>query len=202
MNADLTERDRIELERLRLETEKLRIEVEGLKGRRPWSSVPSQVVPIATVLLGVVSFWWGVRQYEDEQGKNRAAQEQQSLREKAAAERSFMQPWLQSQRDAYAKALTAAAIIANTTDDKKRRDAIDEFWRLYHGEMIPVETKTVSGAMVSFGHCLDRTEVCDRNAMNARTRALATAMAQSMAATANMTYAEFVANRFEYSAGR
>ncbi len=111
-----------------------------------------------------------------------------------------MQPWLQSQRDAYARALAAAANIGNTSDPKKRNEAIEEFWRLYHGEMIPVETKTVSGAMVAFGECLPA--VCDRKTMNDRTRALATAMAKSMAATASMTYSQFVDNRFEYTAGQ
>lgn len=193
-------REDVEVERLRLETEKLRLEVDALRNRTAWSALSGQIVPVATILLGIVSFWWGVRQYEDEQRKNRDARLEQSQTEKAAAERAFMQPWLQSQRDAYARALTAAANIANTSDPKKRQEAIDEFWRLYHGEMIPVETKTVSGAMVAFGQCLPA--VCDRNTLNERTRALATAMAKSMAATASMTYAEFVDNRFEYSAGR
>jgi hypothetical protein len=201
--ADVTaSREDVDLERLRLETEKLRLEVEALRKRTPWSALSGQIVPVATILLGIASFWWGVRQYENEQEKNRSARQEQSLSEKAAAERAFMQPWLQSQRDAYAKALAAAANIANTSDPKKRSEAIEDFWRLYHGEMIPVETKTVSGAMVAFGQCLDRPDPCDRKTLNERTRALATAMAKSMAATASMTYSQFVDNRFEYTAGQ
>jgi hypothetical protein len=38
--------------------------------------------------------------------------------------------------------------------------------------------------------------------MNNRSRALATAMAESMAATANMTFKEFSANQFKYKSGR
>ncbi len=67
--------------------------------------------------------------------------------------------------------------------------------------MILVETKSVSGAMVRFGRCLDGSETCSRAEMNERCRALATAMADSMAATAKMTFKEFADNKFRYTSG-
>jgi hypothetical protein len=76
---------------------------------------------------------------------------------------------------------------------------MEEFWRLYQGKMILVETKSVSGAMVTFGECLDGTDDCSRAEMNSRCRELATAMAESMAATAKMTFREFAGNQFQYT---
>jgi hypothetical protein len=67
--------------------------------------------------------------------------------------------------------------------------------------MILVETKSVSGAMVQYGYCLDGSESCSKNEMNTRCRALATAMAASMAATAKMKFQQFAANQFRYSSG-
>ncbi|MDH4064506.1 MAG: hypothetical protein OEW19_08900, partial [Acidobacteriota bacterium] len=122
-----------------------------------------------------------------------------SVREQATAEREFMKPWLESQRDIYEQALTAAAAAANARDAKDRATAEERFWQLYHGRMITVETREVSGGMVQVGRCLDGSDACDVDEMNARTRALATAMAGSMAATARMSYREFAENQFHYS---
>lgn len=179
-HADPEDLQRLQFEQARLQTEKLRMEVDALRRGRPWYRVPVDMVPMVTALLAVLGFWWGVVQYKDEQAKNREAQREQARRERAAADR-------------------AAAEIASATDPSKKQRATDEFWRLYQGEMIPVETKRVSGAMVEFGRCLDGSEACDREELNNRSRALGTAMALSMAETAKMTYDEYVANRFAYS---
>ena len=112
-----------------------------------------------------------------------------------------MKPWLETQRETYQDALMAAATIPNSEDPKAKKRAIDDFWRLYQGKMILVETKSVSGAMVQYGYCLDGSEFCSKGEMNTRCRALATAMAASMAATAKMTFQQFAANQFRYSSG-
>ena len=96
-----------------------------------------------------------------------------------------MKPWLESQWDNYMAALSAATTLANSEDPAKVKLAADEFWELYQGKMILVETKEVSGAMVRFGRC----------------RELGTVMAKSLAATAAMTYAEFTENQFKYTSG-
>jgi len=199
--SELADMRTLELQRAQLENERLRLELHSMKRGVPWYKLPAEMVPIVTALLAIIGFVWGVVQYKDEQSKNRVAQEVQSGRDKIAAERAFMQPWLESQRNTYAKALATAAEVANASDAARRQRATEEFWKIYHGEMIPVETKSVSGAMVNFGRCLDGTESCDREEMNSRCRALGSATAESMAATARMTYEEFAQNRFKYSSG-
>ena len=191
-----------QLERLQLEDERLRLELAERRRDKPWYHLPTQVVPIITALVAIGGFSWGIVQYRNEQAQNRLEQKEQSDRQQIIAQREFMKPWLESQREIYAQALTAAAAAANAGDAKTRSQAAEEFWRLYQGKMILVETTKVSDAMVSFGECLGAKSPCSQDEMNTRSRALATAMAGSMAATARMTYEEFVANQFQYTSGR
>jgi hypothetical protein len=183
-----------ELERLQLENERLRLELAERR-HKPWYHLPTQIVPVVSALLAIAGFAFGIWQYAKEQAKNREEQQ-------AVAQRELMKPWLESQREIYAQALSAAAGAANTSDAKARSLAADDFFRLYKGKMILVETKPVSDAMVSFGQCLDGTTECDRSEMNSRCNVLATAMADSMAATARMTFKEFEANKFKYTSNR
>jgi hypothetical protein len=197
---DIPERERqsAQLEQIRLQNQKLALELAGLKKGKPWYHVLTNVVPIITALIAIAGFWWGLIRYQDEQQRNRLEQEKQSLREEETAEREFMKPWLDNQRDTYQQAIAAASTIANSDNPATRRQAAEEFWRLYQGKMILVETKAVSAAMVDFGHCLDGSDTCTRFEMNRRCRILATAMAESMAATAKMTFKEFAENQFKY----
>lgn len=158
----------------------------------------SDVIPIVTTVLAVAGFLWGVYQYTSEQAKNRDTQIIQQKREADLAEQELMKPWLDSQRQIYSRALSAAATVANSDDGEKVKTASEEFFELYQGQMILVETTDVSAAMVKFGNCLDGSDKCERAEMNTRCRALGTAMATSMAKTARMTYQEFAANQFRY----
>jgi hypothetical protein len=187
-----------QLQRARLDNEKLARELEAQSRARPWYQFPIQLVPLITALVSVAGFLWGMVQYAGQQQKNRTEREVQSKRETQTAERQFMEPWLESQRDIYTEALDAAVAIANGQEPKDRAIAEEKFWRLFHGRMILVETQEVSGAMKRFGECLDVPR-CTPGDMNARARTLATAMAQSMAATARMNYDEFAANQFQYT---
>lgn len=190
-----------ELEQLRLRNQRLRLKLSAHGRGRRWYSVSPELAPIITALVALGGLGFGLVQYGREQDKNRAEQRQQSDREQSTAEREFMKPWLEAQREIYRKALNAAATIANPEDSKTKRQSTEDFWRLYQGEMILVETKTVSGAMVQFGHCLDGSDTCNTAELNNRCRALASAMGTSMAATAKMTYREFAENQFRYSSG-
>ncbi len=180
----------LQLEQLRLGNEKLREELASLRSRKPWYGALAQMVPMITVLLALAGFLWGMLQYRWEQGKNRET-----------AEREFMKPWLESQREIYSQALAAAATIPNTEDAKTRKQATEEFWRLYEGKMVLVETKNVSERMMDIGYCLDGTKTCSKDDMNGLCLKLGTAMANSMALTAKMTYKEFADNQFHYSSG-
>jgi hypothetical protein len=178
-----------QLEQIRWTNEKLKLEVAEL--RRPSHPLLAQAIPAVTALVAVAGFLWGVAQYGEEQEKSQET-----------AAREFMKPWLESQREIYMQALSFAATVANSDTPSERKQATDSFWQLYQGKMILVETKSVSGAMVQFGYCLNGSSPCTRDEMNSRTRDLATAMAESMAATAKMTFKEFSANQFKYKSGR
>jgi len=190
-----------QLERMQLENDKLRLELAALRKGKPWYHLPTQIVPIVTALVALGGFWWGIVQYRNEQAKNRLEQKEQSDRQQVVAQREFIKPWLESQRETYSQALSAAAAVANAGDAKTRTQAAEDFWRLYQGKMVLVETMSVSGAMKSFGKCLNGENVCTKEEMNTRCRALASALAGSMAATAKMTYEQFVANQFQYTSG-
>jgi hypothetical protein len=190
IRADDAPERALQLEQLQLGNEKLRQELASLRSRRPWYGALAQMVPMITVLLAMAGFFWGMLQYRWEQGKNRET-----------AEREFMKPWLESQRDIYSQALAAAATIPNTEDEKTRKQATEEFWRLYEGKMVLVETTKVSDAMMAFGNCLTVRNSCSKQDMNNLCLSLGTAMADSMALTAKMTYNEFAANQFHYSSG-
>jgi hypothetical protein len=176
-----------QLEQLRLTNEKLKLEIDQLK--KPGRSQPTllQFLPVVTALVAVSGFLWGVAQYVREQ-----------KRIQSAAEQAFMKPWLESQHEIYMQALSFAATAANSEKPGDKQQATYEFWRLYHGKMILVETKSVSDAMVNLGKCLEPYAACTPDGMNKLTRSLATAMAESMAATAKMKYEDFSANQFKY----
>lgn len=187
---------------LQLQNEKLRLEIASLRRTRPWYHVIVEMIPLITAVLSIAGFLFGVFQFLSQQEKNRKTQEAQATHEKETAEREFMKPWLENQRGTYLEALTAALTAAHADDEAVRKKAINEFWRLYHGKMILVETKSVSGAMIQLGHCFEGPHPCNKSDLNGRCHALATAMAESMAATAKMTFEQFSANKFKYSSGR
>jgi hypothetical protein len=189
-----------QLEQLQLENEKLKRDLARPEKANPWYSRLIQLIPLITTFLAIASFLWGVVQYNDQQSHNRAAQ-------KLQAQQEYMKPWLESQRVIYLQALSAAAVIANTNDPDKEKLAREEFWQLYHGKMILVETKDiankngVTSLMIDFGICLNNPNSCGKSAMNTKLHDLGTAMATSMATTARMTYEEFAANQFQYTSG-
>ena len=189
-----------QLGNLELQSEKMYLDLASQRKDAATFRLSSQTIQLMTLALSIAGFLWGLKQYSDEQAKNRSEHLTQSLRDTETREREFMKPWLESQRAIYVEALSVAARLANARDPKERSVGDRAFWELYHGRMVLVETKTVSHAMVEFGHCLDGTENCTPNTMNERVRVLATAMAESMAATARMTYGDFSANQFRYVA--
>lgn len=191
-----------ELERLRLQNQKLKLEMATAGKDKPWRHRLVQMVPLITASLAIAGFLWGVVQYRHEQKQNRDDRRAQANDARETAQREFMKPWLESQREIYLQALEAATTVANSDDSANRREATEQFWQLYQGKMILVETKSVSGAMVRLGKCLDGADECLRSEMNSRCRALAMAIAESMAATARMTFEEFKQNQFRYGSGR
>jgi len=185
-----------QLEKVQLENIKLRQDLQELGKSKPIHYLLIQFVPIITALVAVAGFLWGVYQYQSQQTKNLEAQKLQSKQEVETAQQNFMKPWLDSQREIYLQALTVASTVANTDDSEELKQATVEFWNLYHGKMILVETDKVAKEMIDFGDCIKG--ACNRAKLNEQLHRLATAMANSMAATAQMTYEEFSANQFQY----
>jgi hypothetical protein len=186
------------LEREQLEIENLRETLIQGKGRKSMFETTRQASGLVTAAVAALGFLFSIGEYAYQQQQNRGAQAKQSTSENETAERELMKPWLESQRRIYTDALAAVATIANTDDPAKRKEATNEFWALYQGPMILVETQSVSGAMVQFGNCLDVPDRCGKNQMNSLSRALGTAMADSMGETARMTFAQFQSNQFKY----
>ncbi len=187
-----------QLEKLQLENEKLRQEMAAGQKPKPWFSKFVQVVPVITTCLAIIGFLWGVFQYTDQQTKNRVSQESQAKKQQETAEREFMKPWLDNQRAIYLQALAAAAIMSNSSDPAAVSQAREEFYGLYHGKMILVETTDVSAAMVDYGACFREGAACTKTQMDNLLHALAKRMEESMASTARMTFQEFLDHQFNY----
>jgi hypothetical protein len=197
-----------QLEKLRLENEKLKLELEALKkGQGLRLIIP--YIPLITVLVTLAGFGFGIYQYRAQQRANRDAQaeqsrkdrearEIQSKKETEAAQREFMKPLLQNQLSIYLQASAAAATISRSTDLVERKKAINDFWRLYEGPLIMVESKEVSSAMVAFGNCLDKTESCDEAEISDRSHALASRMQESILKSWNTNPENFATDKFIY----
>jgi hypothetical protein len=194
-----------QLQRTELDNQRLAMELEKLRKSAPWYQIPLQFVPLVTAFVSVAGFLWGINLYMETQKNNSDASQKQALQREAQAkqenlnaERDFMQPWLKSQRDIYEEALDAAATASTSRDPKLRESATDAFWHLYYGRMVLVETTAVSGAMQDMSVCLRVKGVCTDKQKTDRTLKLGSAMAQSMAVTAKMSYDEFAKNQFLY----
>jgi hypothetical protein len=185
-----------QLERHQLESKQLRQALNDNGKSKPLHTVLGQFVPLITALVAVAGFIWGVYQYQVQQNKSLEAQKLQSKQELKTAERDFMKPWLDNQREIYLQALTAASIVANSDNPDEVANATEEFWVLYHGKMILFETGDVEKAMIAFGGCIKN--ACDRARLDTQLHQLASAMAGSMSATAKMTYDEYSAQQVKY----
>ena len=188
-----------QLEELRLKIEKLRFDLNELRTGKPWHQVMIQYVPAVTAIIAIAGFWWSLQRYREDQQKARTEQSAQWERDQTGREREFMKPWLENQREIYRRALSAAGSVANTENVETRRKAAEEFWQLYHGEMILVETNGVKDAMIAFGKCLDGAKLkCTPEEINRLAHELGTAMQNSLATTAKTTFEKFSADTFHY----
>ena len=114
---------------------------------RFWSAIFAAATTIALIGGGIYS----LVQYFDSREKERRTYEFQVK----VAEFEARKPFYSKQLDLCSEASGAAATIATTKDPKKKRNALDDFWRLYWGPLGIVEGKEVAPAMVSFGQCLN-----------------------------------------------
>jgi hypothetical protein len=199
----------LQLDRQRLETEKIKLEVAALKKQSAQGRSLSGYVPLISVLVTVAGFGFGIYQYRAQQIQNRESQERlarqesearerQAVTDKEHAQREFMKPLLDKQLSLYFEASATAATIVKTTDEAERKKAINNFWRLYYGPLVMVESQGVSGAMKSFGFCLDGTEQCDENDLQERALALATSLQKALLNSWNLKPEDFTKDKFQY----
>ncbi len=121
---------------------------------RFWSAIFAAVTTVALVVGGIYS----VVQYFDSRKKDRDSRDKDRLTyefQAKVAEFEARKPFYSKQLDLCAEASSAAATLATSEDPKKKQVAQNEFWRLYWGPLGITEGGEVSGAMVSFGDCLN-----------------------------------------------
>jgi hypothetical protein len=134
-----------ELERTRaesksgLELEKLRIEISGLQRSQKWDRQVGRFIPIATAVIALAGFWFGIFQFT----KN--DQRQQDLREK-----EFKRAFWEKQLSVYTETVDLAAELANRQNAKDAEPLYRRFTDLYHGQMVLYEDPEVLSAMKAF----------------------------------------------------
>jgi hypothetical protein len=82
------------------------------------------------------------------------------------------QPFLNVQLNVCVKVADNVGIIVGSSDDEKRKLAIDEFWRLYWGELSLVEDRNVEEKMVNFAEVIQKLEKNDVDLLHLRKYAL------------------------------
>lgn len=205
--TDLRDRGALETQRLALENEKLRLELDRLR-KTPWDEV-QRSAPVLGWLLAFAGFLFGVYQYVDQQATNRREAAQRSKDELAirarelekqvsARDQDFMKPLWERELATYFQASDVVATIASTRDPGKRRAAEEEFWRLFHGPLVILETKDLSGAMVALGTCLQRPDRCTDSEVKNRALAVSSAIQQAIQEHADLRLSEFAKDKFQY----
>jgi hypothetical protein len=136
------------------------------------SEAAARLWDVITKLAGALGLiaggFWTVKQYFDNQAKERdlarerarsaeaeAEKERNLARERAkSAEVEARKPFFTKQLELYFQAVEAASAIASGPWEQQV-PVIGAFWRLYWGPLVIVEDTRVSGAMVQFGKALD-----------------------------------------------
>ena len=187
-----------EFKKTQLEIEKLEVEIANTRKDQLIDSIV-RLTPLLTVLVTVIGLGFTVWQYSAEQQKNRRERTE-------TAQREFMKPLLEKQRELYFEASSAAATIAASSDPEERRRAINTFWQLYWGPLIFVESQEVSGAMKRFGECLNGDCLSEGDQPNqpkdVKLKTLSLALASTMEASSLKTWnakpEDFTTNQFVY----
>jgi len=105
-----------------------------------------------------------------------------------SAQRESKKPFWERQVSLYFDATSAAATLATSDVESRRREAAADFWRLYWGPLALVEDREVEAAMVRFGKCIDKE--CPRDQRQQLSLALAHTCRRSLQASWNLTLEE------------
>jgi hypothetical protein len=180
----------LELQKLSLEVQRLSYEVRE-KGRTGFSGGVAKFSPLLATLLALSGFLFGVFQYTRQQVATRQAAIE-------TRDQEFMRPLWQQQLTLYFKASELVATIATTPDAATRRAAEADFWKLYEGPLIVVESQNLSGAMKAFGTCLTANPRCDEAELRRLSRELSSVIQQDIQGATALRLSEFSKNKFQY----
>jgi hypothetical protein len=189
-------RESLELERLRLENRKLEAELRQASATT-WDRL-QRLGPSLSGLLAVAAFLFGVYQYREQQDRTLVARAEEQRRESAARDQEFMRPLWERELATYFRTSEVVATMATTHNQTELRTAEAEFWKLYVGPLVILETKPLSDAMVLFGRCYDGTERCDGPAVRHRALAVSTAIQQAVEEHASRRLSEFSKDKYKY----
>jgi hypothetical protein len=196
VDLERNRRTTLELDRLALENEKLKLELARMRPSA-WDAL-QRLSPLLGGVLALAAFVFGVIQYVEQRQRELATRETELARQAAARDQEFMKPLWERELAAYFLASETVATITRTSDAVRRRAAEEQFWQLYAGPLVILETKALSGAMVRFGHCLDGTESCSQSELRDRGLAVSSAIQQAIQEHAQLRLSEFSKDKFQY----
>ena len=154
------------------ELEKLRSEISGLKASQAWDQWVGRFLPLATTMVAIAGFWFGIHQYSQSENertaeinrsennrlaeisraeKDRSAEDRLQLgRDEETREKEFKKYFWEKQLDTYSEAVDLASQLANEQDPKLASGIYIKFIDLYHGKMVIYEDEKVMLAMKRF----------------------------------------------------
>jgi hypothetical protein len=177
-----------------LKLEKLRLEVDELRRVHRWNRRLGQWLPLFSALIPVLALLFTVQQFTTQQRR-------QIVADSVSSARTFMEPVLERTMDVYFEASAAAATIASTEDAARRQQAIDAFWRLYHGPMVMLESPEVSGRMIAFGDCLRQGATC-ADSLGDRSHELASSLQRDLFSSWRLSPAAYAQRSIDYARRR
>lgn len=186
----------LELEHLALENRKLDAELRRMPSMR-WERF-QRIGPVFGGLITAAAFLFGVYQYVQQQDRALDASADALRKESAARDQEFMRPLWERELATYFHTSEVVATMATTPAGAARKAAEAEFWRLYVGPLVILETKPLSDAMVVFGHCFDGTEPCDDALLRHRALGVSTAIQQAVEEHASRRLTEFSRDKYQY----
>ena len=113
-----------------------------------------QWLKVLGVAGAIASFVWGVFVWKEKSEADRDLQRIETERLAQSRRIEATKPFLERQLKLYTEATEVAAVIATSSDEAQKSDALERFWQLYWGELALVENKEVEQAMVALGEAI------------------------------------------------
>jgi hypothetical protein len=179
-----------------LRREKLQLEIAALKEAHFWNNRLGRFLPAVSTLVPVLALLFAIQQYSLEQRRS-------SDVDITNSQRAFMQPVLTRQLDLYLGASSAVATLASSTNAAEQAKARDEFWRLYWGPLVMLESPDVSIAMKKVGKCLeDADRACSRQDLQDLSLILSSSLTTDYFSAWSLSPEKYAARTINYANSR